>query len=246
LRIRGVSIDLWFTLVYDDAERYRLFQRSRIDYIYGVLKMYRDDVSREDLEGLFEEFKTFMMEVHPYRLMQMVAAALGIDSEAVDEMYSRYVDAAWNARPYVNPDALRFLEWCEEMGLPVVITTNTTYSREMISRMFSNIGLEKYVDRVVSSAEVGAAKPKPRIFREAVGMLGLDPKEVLHVGDKYVHDALGAYLAGLRPALYRGLWDKYGRFMGFGEGFEVRSYPPYIWVVDSFDELIGRLERLVE
>lgn len=56
------------------------------------------------------------------------------------------------------------------------------------------------VQRVVISEAVRAYKPHPRIFQAALDQLGLDPHEVLHVGDSDVDDVTGAKAAGMRVA----------------------------------------------
>jgi len=53
---------------------------------------------------------------------------------------------------------------------------------------------------VVTSAEAGAAKPDPTVFRLALGRLGVEPARALHVGDDQ-NDEEGARAAGMR---YRG------------------------------------------
>ena len=55
------------------------------------------------------------------------------------------------------------------------------------------------VDVVVSSAEAGASKPDPAIFRLALERLGVQPERTLHVGDSPA-DAEGAQAAGMRFA----------------------------------------------
>ena len=57
-------------------------------------------------------------------------------------------------------------------------------------------GLDHLVDLVLTSAEVGAAKPAPDLFDEAVSRLGVEASRVLHVGDDDA-DRLGAEAAGL-------------------------------------------------
>jgi HAD superfamily hydrolase (TIGR01509 family) len=57
-------------------------------------------------------------------------------------------------------------------------------------------GLDHLVDLVVTSAEVGAAKPAPELFTETVSRLGVDPARALHVGDGD-GDRKGAEAAGL-------------------------------------------------
>jgi putative hydrolase of the HAD superfamily len=57
-------------------------------------------------------------------------------------------------------------------------------------------GLDHLVDLVLTSAEVGAAKPAPALFTEAVSRLGVGPGRTLHVGDGDA-DRAGAAAAGL-------------------------------------------------
>ena len=53
----------------------------------------------------------------------------------------------------------------------------------------------------MTSAEVGAAKPAPRVFQRAVAVAGVEPGEALHVGDKVDNDIEGAAAAGVRGVL---------------------------------------------
>jgi putative hydrolase of the HAD superfamily len=57
-------------------------------------------------------------------------------------------------------------------------------------------GLDHLVDLVVTSAEVGVAKPASALFEEAVSRLGVEPARTLHVGDDDA-DRVGAEAAGL-------------------------------------------------
>jgi putative hydrolase of the HAD superfamily len=60
--------------------------------------------------------------------------------------------------------------------------------------------LEEFdVDVVVSSAEAGASKPDPAVFRLALERLGVRPERALHVGDSPA-DEEGARAAGMRFA----------------------------------------------
>ncbi len=244
-RLKAVSIDLWFTLIYDAMENYRMFLKARASLLHSVIHVYRRDVSLEDVENLLEEMRPFMMETPPLKLMHMVTAAFGISPEAVDEMYRRYIDSVEFVDPILNDDMVRLLEWVREKGLKLVLTTNTTYSEEMLWRLLGKKGIGEYFTGIVSSAEVGAGKPEKKIFMEAASKASVEPGEMVHIGDKYVHDAVGAYLAGLKPILYRGLWDKYGMFIGYGEGYAPHRYPPYIYVADSAEEIIKVLENLI-
>jgi putative hydrolase of the HAD superfamily len=61
--------------------------------------------------------------------------------------------------------------------------------------------LRALVDAVVISAELGAAKPDPAIFRAALERLGAAAGDAVHVGDSVEHDVAGARAAGLEAVL---------------------------------------------
>jgi 2-haloacid dehalogenase/putative hydrolase of the HAD superfamily len=56
------------------------------------------------------------------------------------------------------------------------------------------------VEFILVSEAVRAYKPHPAVFRSALERLGLQPDDVLHVGDSLVDDVAGAKAAGLRVA----------------------------------------------
>jgi putative hydrolase of the HAD superfamily len=98
--------------------------------------------------------------------------------------------------PY--PDVEPALRDLHERGMTVVIASNWDCS---LPEWLRPAGILDLVDGVVTSAEVGAAKPSPRVFERALGIAGVDPGEALHVGDKVDNDIQGAAAAGVRAVL---------------------------------------------
>ncbi|MFQ6117311.1 MAG: HAD family hydrolase [Candidatus Bipolaricaulia bacterium] len=72
---------------------------------------------------------------------------------------------------------------------------------EDVERILSWLGLLEYVDTITYSQEVGVEKPDPRIFQIALQRTGSNPREALHVGDRYDADIVGARAAGIAPVL---------------------------------------------
>ena len=99
-------------------------------------------------------------------------------------------------RPY--PDVLPALGELRERGLTLVIASNWDCS---LPDWLTPTGIMELVDGVVTSAEVGAAKPEGRLFQRALTVAGTDPGEALHVGDKVDKDVAGAGAAGIRAVL---------------------------------------------
>jgi len=82
-------------------------------------------------------------------------------------------------------------------GVPVGAVSNTRFSEHAWMHVLRARGLA--VDFVVTSADVGARKPDPLIFRAALHRLRLPPADVWFVGDTYGRDVRGTTEAGLFP-----------------------------------------------
>jgi HAD superfamily hydrolase (TIGR01549 family) len=63
-------------------------------------------------------------------------------------------------------------------------------------------GLDRRIDTIVISGEVGVAKPDPAVFELAARRLGLPPAAAWHVGDSLDNDIAGARAAGLGAAVW--------------------------------------------
>jgi putative hydrolase of the HAD superfamily len=64
--------------------------------------------------------------------------------------------------------------------------------------ILEQLGIRKYFAHIFLSSELGADKPDPEIFRRALSLLQLEPKEMLHAGDDPERDWQAASEAGLR------------------------------------------------
>jgi putative hydrolase of the HAD superfamily len=99
-------------------------------------------------------------------------------------------------RPY--PDVQPALAELRDRGVTLVIASNWDCS---LPDWLGPAGIMELVDGVVTSAEVGAPKPDPRVFERALAVAGVAPSEALHVGDKVDNDLEGAAAAGVRGVL---------------------------------------------
>lgn len=131
----------------------------------------------------------------------IVRASLGIDraDAAFDAcaaaLFAHYARAdAWRVFPDVRPalDALR------ARGVRLLVVSNFD---ARLGPLLDGLRLAASFDHVEHSTGAGAAKPDPAIFHRALGALGVDPADALHVGDAVVDDVEGARAAGMHAAL---------------------------------------------
>jgi putative hydrolase of the HAD superfamily len=98
--------------------------------------------------------------------------------------------------PY--PDVLPALEALRSAGHRLLIVSNWDCS---LPEWLGPAGLLDHVEAVVSSGEVGVAKPDRGIFERALELAGAAPGDAVHVGDSMDNDVAGARAAGLRAIL---------------------------------------------
>ena len=60
------------------------------------------------------------------------------------------------------------------------------------------IGIDSYFDFYLTSANVGVSKPHPDIFQTAITSAGVEPQQIVHVGDDPETDVAGAAKMGIR------------------------------------------------
>jgi putative hydrolase of the HAD superfamily len=94
------------------------------------------------------------------------------------------------------PDVVPALSALREHRLVVVSNWDCS-----LRDWLGDAGLLEHVHAVVTSAEVGVAKPGRAIFDSALRLAGTQPGDAVHVGDSLENDVAGARAAGIRPVL---------------------------------------------
>ena len=165
------------------------------------------DISLEDAERAFRAEIAYYLEHH----------LEGSDSERLDDLRDRCAErmrealnlpgldhatarevmlAALRFTPY--PDARPALAALAERGDRLLIVSNWDCS---LPEWLAPAGLLEHVERVVTSAEVGVAKPGRGIFEQALEAAGAPASAAVHVGDSLDNDVAGARAVGIRAIL---------------------------------------------
>lgn len=92
-------------------------------------------------------------------------------------------------------DSIPTLERARAEGLRIALLSNlaTPYKQPVFE-----LGLAQHFDLLVFSCDVGMAKPERKIFVHTSRELGLDPGELVMIGDSRRDDIRGARKAGIR------------------------------------------------
>jgi putative hydrolase of the HAD superfamily len=174
-RLRRLLAERGFEV--DEARAAAAF-RAEIAY---YLEHHLEGSDRERLDELRDRCATVMMEALDLR---------GLDRATAREAMLgslRFV-------PY--PDVVPALAALRDHALVVVSNWDCS-----LVDWLGPAGLLEHVQAVVTSAEVGVAKPGRAIFERALELAGAQPGDAVHVGDSLDKDVAGARAAGIRPVL---------------------------------------------
>jgi len=89
-------------------------------------------------------------------------------------------------------DVLPIMKALKQQGLILGLISNL---------IIGEVGLESYLNFIVTAEEVGASKPEPPIFLAALERAAVNAAEAVYVGDQYETDVVGARGVGIKPVL---------------------------------------------
>ena len=153
-------------------------------------------------------YRELFSKLPPWKWRMARRAALTEPIATISEFYER-VGVSWGrghdyfealiaedlAEIQLFADSIPALQEARARGLSIALLSNlaTPYKRPVFE-----LGLAEHFDALVFSCDVGLAKPDPQIYQHLVGALGLEPAQVLMIGDTRGDDVTGAQKAGLQ------------------------------------------------
>ena len=141
-----------------------------------------------------------------------------------DELHTLFAEpGVWKLYPDVE-DVLRSLK-----GKKFIIGMVSNWDSRLL-KLCRGLGINPYFDFKVISAVFGAAKPDPKIFKEALKQANVRADEAIHIGDSLEDDIRGAHLAGIRS-----IWlDRSGRHATLA-----KDHQDFVTVIRDLRELIS-------
>jgi HAD superfamily hydrolase (TIGR01549 family) len=158
--------------------------------------------------------------VTPFTLLGMVGAMAALDRSHIDalKLVKPDFDLATERERWAvdEPDSLRdtfdeedlypdvrpALDALEAIALSAWIAGN-----QPVAARQALMAMELPVRSIINSSDLGAEKPDPRFFDAVAAAVGLEPAQILYVGDRLDNDVLPALAAGMRTVLMRrGPW----------------------------------------
>lgn len=216
-RVAGVTFDFWETLFMDTPELDRRRDELRCLGLRESLARGGIDVSMGDLVNGFKESMALLVDIwkrgEQVSTLEQIRsivnhatknrAALPADPKVLKMFEESYWTPSLTVPAMLNIEAREVLEQLRSRGLKIGLICNTGRGPGHVLReLMRKEGVLDYFDTTIFSDEVGHGKPDRRIFQAAAENLGLDPADILHVGDNIENDVRGAQNAGMKALLF--------------------------------------------
>ena len=195
-RIRAISIDLDDTLwpIWPTIERAEAMLLNWLTQnapatarLYSTPGALRD--ARNHLQTLRPDLAYDLSALRRESIRYVLDRA-GDDPALAEPAFDVFFDE--RQRVQLFEDAMPALEWLSTR-FPVVAVSNGNAD-------VHRVGLGHHFHAAFNAREFGVGKPDPRIFHAAADAAGVEPAEVLHIGDDPRLDVVGALRAGMQVA----------------------------------------------
>lgn len=205
INLRGVKhifLDLDNTLY-----RYDVCHEHALLGCYNIFHKKHSEFSFADFEDLYKRSQN---KVKKYLHRQGAGhSRLLYFQKMFEELYGktsivetiRYENFYWRnffKKMKLSPGVKNFLVRCKKNHIAVCLLTDLTTDIQFKKILF--LGLDKYIDWVVTSEEASGEKPFLNIFELAIEKTGADVNSTVMIGDSEEKDIMGARKFGIKKA----------------------------------------------
>ena len=165
-------------------------------YVYAERALAKAPIINAD-----DTFRTLLHKKMALQAEYLNEKSYPIDNEKAGEIadgcYRRVLDTLSTSRTIVKELSDRY---------PTVLVTNFYGNMPVVLKEF---GLDSCFGHIIESAVVGLRKPDPALFAKGVEALGLEPFEVVVIGDSYRKDIHPARTLGCKAVWLKKIcWEE--------------------------------------
>ena len=222
--IRGVTFDFWDTIVADDSDEPKRSAAGLLSKKLARVQTFVDEVRAHHPSRPVGEVEDAVAQAnarfrHHWKVEHHTPGVadrllvgfevLGIDrTPGFDALVHAWETMEVEIPPNLVPgigDCLAELHKTMRIG---IISDAIVTPGSGLRQLLGDYGLLQHFDHFVFSDEAGAAKPAAKVFDLACAGLGVQPAELLHIGDREANDIAGPVAYGAHCVLYTGAIDR--------------------------------------
>ena len=196
-KFEGILFDYGHTLVW--FPHYREIQLISVQNVQRRLRALGVSVKTSRIQALIEEYahRRKNQRVGIDAEFREILSGLGVARYNEEDLH-QIIESHW--RPYVQDARARMgaknlLNYLKSKGYKLGIVANI-WSGGM-NPALEKLGLDRFLDTMIASVDVGYQKPEPEIFQLALERLELGAQETIMVGDNPSSDIQGAHNLGI-------------------------------------------------
>jgi len=195
------------------------------------------EVFKNDMLESWLEVRESLIEVSFEDVIRKTVNKLGlaVDDFVIKEAFQKLEEGEFC---HVDENVETVLKTLKEIGIKLGLISNAP--GEFPINVLKREGLDKYMDVMMTSYQIGVIKPHPKIFIEALKRLGVKPEETIFVGDVPEIDVKGAKMVGMIAVLMKDC-DPVMRELGMGKITD-NVKPDYI--INSLEDVIEIVKKL--
>ncbi|MCT2534878.1 HAD family hydrolase [Aquibacillus koreensis] len=150
-------------------------------------------------EKYFEKFLANELSFQDQRRMR-IKDLFGhhLNDEQADRKFNHYL-SLYKSNWLTFEDVIPCLQQLKKQEFRLGIISNGDYNQQL--EKLGLIKIHHFFDCIVTSSEMGVAKPNPTIFQKACGKAYVQVHESYYIGDRLETDAIGSEKAGMT-----GIW----------------------------------------
>jgi putative hydrolase of the HAD superfamily len=206
-RVQAVTFDLWDTIIVDDSDEPKRTAKellskylTRRELVWKCLEKH-ESINKEEVDASYAATDAAFHKVwYDHNVtwqvderLEIVLKGVGrtLPQEEMAELVRLHEEMELEIQPDLAPgivEAIKELHGKYKLG----VISDTIFSSGIVLRKLLQANdIEKYFDVFIFSDEMGYSKPDSRAFTAAAEGLGVDIKNIAHVGDRDAKDIKG-------------------------------------------------------
>lgn len=121
---------------------------------------------------------------------------------------TKFFTNLWDELPlekYIHHDQ-KMVDLFSKIAIKRHFMITNSNNKKQVEKKLSLVGIPTTIfETIVTTDKLGAVKPDPKPFMEALRLMNLSPKQTLFIGDRVTTDIRGANNVGMKTCL---LWNK--------------------------------------
>ncbi|MCX8094585.1 MAG: HAD family hydrolase [Caldisericia bacterium] len=221
--LKVISLDLWDTIIEDREDLEEKRGEIRIKKLYEYLSPL--NISYEEAKEAYNKMSEWLFSVQRKTLRSINTEKqicyffklfeMTINEVVLEDIKNVYETAIFDIPPPLIDGVEDFIKKLKDLKLKLCILSDAGRTpgwalREILKRF----SLLDYFDKTFFSDEIGFVKPNKKNFQKILDEFNVEKKEVLHIGDNFEKDIIGAKNFGINYIHFTKGQEKKDNFSG--------------------------------